>query len=388
MHFDFRTFQEVFDLVRSSKGEVEIPLSKKRILFLTGFFTLYPLFELFNAACFLLDDLLFPKWKKTELRMPVFIIGNPRSGTTFLHRLMAMDRDHFFTFLTWELIFPAIIQKKALSMLGLLDQISGGRISRRIEDRERRLFDEFDKIHRIGLFSPEEDDKLFIHNCSFHGLMWFFPYQEFSRFHKFDMCLTPEQRAPIMAFYRDCLKRQAYFKGDGKSLLSKNPVSSLKVDSLLQWFPGCRIIYLVRNPMEVVASTLNMAQSIWKRTAGVERDDALFQNTVYEVVKLFYEYPLSRLGREPEHVYRCIRYEDLIREPKKAVQEAYEWLGFDMSREYQGVLEEEDLKSHRYTSEHIYSLSRFMIQPEQIRSDLDTIFKRFGYGNENDSVTR
>lgn len=387
MHFDFHTFQQVARLVRTSKGEVDIPLTKKRMLFLTGFFTLYPLFEIFNAACFLLDDLLFPKWKNTELRMPVFIIGNPRSGTTFLHRLMAMDRDHFFAFFTWELIFPAIIQKKVLSMLGLLDRITGRRISRRIQDRERRLFDEFDKIHKIGLFSPEEDDKLFIHNCSFHGLMWFFPYQEFSRFHKFDMCMPSEERARIMAFYSDCLKRQAYFKGSGKSLLSKNPVSSLKVDSLLRYFPDCRIIYLVRNPMEVVASTLNMAQSIWKRTAGVERDDEVFQNTVYEIVKLFYKYPLSRLEREPEHTYRCIRYEDLVCEPKRVVQGIYEWLGVDMSREYRSALEEEDLKSRRYSSEHIYSLSRFMIQPEQIRSDLAPIFKRFGY-DENHLATR
>lgn len=388
MHFDFHTFQEVFHLVRTSKGEVDIPWTRKRILFMTAFFSLYPLFEIFNAACFLLDDFLFPKWRNSELQKPVFIIGNPRSGTTFLHRLMAMDRDHFFTFLTWELIFPAIIQKKALSMLGLLDRIAGGRISRRIESRERRLFDEFDKIHRIGLFSPEEDDKLFIHNCSFHGLMWFFPYQEFSRFHKFDMCLAPEQRARIMAFYRDCLKHQAYFKGSGRSLLSKNPVSSLKVDSLLRWFPDCRIVYLVRNPLEVVASTLNMAQSIWRRTAGVERNDALFQNTVYDVVKLFYEYPLSRLEREPEHVYRCIRYEDLVREPEKTVQGIYRWLGYEMSREYRSALEEEDLKSRRYTSEHIYSLSRFQIRSEQIRSDLGTVFKRFGYGEKENSSAR
>ncbi|MEW6259158.1 MAG: sulfotransferase [Thermodesulfobacteriota bacterium] len=386
MHFEFRTFQQVIRLIQTTKGEVEIPLTSKRILFLAFFLTLYPLFEIFNAACFLLDDLLFPRWRKAELRMPVFIIGNPRSGTTFLHRLLAMDRDRFFAFLTWELIFPAIIQKKTLAMLGYLDRITGGRIARKIENRERRLFDEFDKIHRIGLFSPEEDDKLFIHNCSFHGLMWFFPYQEFSKFHKFDMCLAPEERTRIMAFYRDCLKRQAYFKGAGKSLLSKNPVSSLKVDSLLHWFPDCRIIYLVRNPLEVVASTLNMAQSIWKRTAGVERDDDVFQNTVYEIVKLFYEYPLSRLQREPEHVYRCIRYEDLVREPKRVVEGLYEWLGFDMNPEYRSALEEEDLKSRRYTSEHIYSLDRFMIRPEQIRSDLDAILKRFGYVDGDPSV--
>ncbi len=386
MHFDFGTFRQVIRLIQTSKGEVEIPLTQKRILFLAFFLTLYPLFEIFNAACFLLDDLLFPRWRKAELRMPVFIIGNPRSGTTFLHRLLAMDRDRFFTFLTWELIFPAIIQKKSLAMLGYLDRITGGRIERKIENRERRLFNEFDKIHRIGLFSPEEDDKLFIHNCSFHGLMWFFPYQEFSKFHKFDMCLASEERTRIMAFYRDCLKRQAYFKGAGKSLLSKNPVSSLKVDSLLHWFPDCRIIYLVRNPLEVVASTLNMAQSIWKRTAGVERDDDVFQNTVYEIVKLFYEYPLSRLQREPEHVYRCIRYEDLVREPKRVVEGLYEWLGFDMNLKYRSALEEEDVKSRRYSSEHIYSLERFMILPEKIRSDLDVIFNRFGYVGGDDPV--
>jgi hypothetical protein len=39
----------------------------------------------------LLDLVLFPRYRRAKIEAPVFIIANPRSGTTFLHRIMCLD---------------------------------------------------------------------------------------------------------------------------------------------------------------------------------------------------------------------------------------------------------------------------------------------------------
>jgi len=98
MHFDFKTFIKfAYFSIRKPK-EVPSRFTLKRFFFLISFFTIFPLAQVFNRICFLLDDLFFSDYRKIAIKQPVFIIGNPRSGTTFLHRLMAQDQERFYFF--------------------------------------------------------------------------------------------------------------------------------------------------------------------------------------------------------------------------------------------------------------------------------------------------
>lgn len=378
MYFDFRTF---FRLAYSSFFKwKDIPsvLSFKRLLFLIGFFTIFPVVQLFNAICFLLDDIFFPKYRQIELKKPVFIVGNPRSGTTLIHRIMAKDEEQFFFFRTWEILFPAIVQKKVLSFVGRIDHLIGSIFSRGIKRIESRLFHEYNKIHKIGLFSPEEDDKLLLHIFSSLDLIWFFPFEEVNRFANFDQLVGSEDQKRIMTFYKNCIKRQAYFKGNKGYFLSKGPASSAKIDSLYNYFPGCKIVYMVRNPLEVIPSMINMAHHIWISTTNIEADYPL-QDQVYNTAKFFYNYPLARLEQAPQDSYVTISYEDLVRQPGRAIQTTYQRFGFEITTEFLQVLREEENKIKSYKSRHVYSLDQFRFTREQIVSDLRHIFERFGF---------
>ena len=57
---------------------------------------------------------LLPGYRKTPVDRPVFIVGNPRSGTTFLHRLLLGSGDDLAAFELWEMLFPAITARKVL----------------------------------------------------------------------------------------------------------------------------------------------------------------------------------------------------------------------------------------------------------------------------------
>src|SRR6201995_5278706 len=53
-----------------------------------GAFALLPVRQAISATTLGLDHLFYPRHRKQSIDRPIFIIGNPRSGTTFLHRLL------------------------------------------------------------------------------------------------------------------------------------------------------------------------------------------------------------------------------------------------------------------------------------------------------------
>ncbi len=85
MFFDFRLYFKVIGLVLS-----DTPKPKRLFIHLTLIF-LITFWAAFNAVFLLLDYVCTPLFQKTEIKQPVFIVGNARSGTTFFHRLLCGD---------------------------------------------------------------------------------------------------------------------------------------------------------------------------------------------------------------------------------------------------------------------------------------------------------
>ena len=52
------------------------------------------------------DRKRFPGIAAEQITAPVFVIGLPRSGTTFLHNLLTQDPRNRSP-LTWEIMFPS-----------------------------------------------------------------------------------------------------------------------------------------------------------------------------------------------------------------------------------------------------------------------------------------
>ncbi|HRQ33450.1 MAG TPA: hypothetical protein PLM89_10165, partial [Anaerolineales bacterium] len=102
MHYNLRLFWRTFYRSFFASKDSPAPLNRRRLLFLIFFYAVWPLGSLFHWFCFWLDDVLFPAHKTHPVEKPLFIIGNLRSGSTFLHRLLS--RDSTFTSLTtWDI---------------------------------------------------------------------------------------------------------------------------------------------------------------------------------------------------------------------------------------------------------------------------------------------
>lgn len=163
-YFDFRTWWTLVRLVRREQNP-----ARRRRQYRT-MCVVVPAMALLHAVTFALDPIFSPSLRHTEVRQPVFVVGHARSGTTYLHRMMAND-PQFSYVLLWEMFFPSLIEKKLLRTVLRWDQRLGGRLRRRIDRLDERLFSKSQSVHESGLFAPEEDEFLLTMSCA-SGFGW------------------------------------------------------------------------------------------------------------------------------------------------------------------------------------------------------------------------
>jgi hypothetical protein len=76
----------------------------------------------FYTFLWYLDEILYPSYNQERVN-PIFIVGEPRSGTTFLHRTMAEDEENFFAIRHIEWRFPFITIQKLIIFFNLEEKI-------------------------------------------------------------------------------------------------------------------------------------------------------------------------------------------------------------------------------------------------------------------------
>ena len=159
----FYTLYRFFTLVFfSCYKELSTPdfrlLSLKRLLVLSALCCWFPCMLVFNHIGLLLDDILYPSWREELVHDPLFIVGNARSGTTWVHRLLSQDEESFTFFRTWEILFGVSVTWRIFILRCYeLDRRLGGGVAKCVEFLEHSLF-RFIKVH------PTDNYKQFTKN--------------------------------------------------------------------------------------------------------------------------------------------------------------------------------------------------------------------------------
>ncbi len=355
-------------------------LTPKRIRLLLAFYVLFPLLEIVTWLGFLLDDVFFRGYRTQPITRPVFIVGTPRSGTTFLQRVLARDEGTFACLRTWEIFFaPSITQRKLCEKLAALDRRLGRPLAKRIKAWEARALGQV-PMHKLGLQEPEEDDFLMLHIWASSFFILFFPFsEEIEPYAYFDEKMSSADKARIMEFYERCIQRHLYARGRDKYFLSKNPNFSPRVETLYKHFPDAKIIYMVRNPLEMLPSVKSWLLYQWEAFNDAPLEDQEFQDYFMEVGRYWYCYPLERLTRMPEEQYTIIRFDDLVQDVGQTVRDLYARLGIPLTPAFDQILQEETEKARRYQSPHRYSLEQMGFNRAQIVEQYEDVFEHFDF---------
>jgi hypothetical protein len=220
-------------------------------------------------------------------------------------------------------------------------------------------------MHKIGLNEAEEDGQVYFHIWSSFHILAFFPFPRLIRkYIYYDDQVSPAEKKRDMDYYAEIVKKHIYAHG-GRRYISKNPSHSPKVKTLHLQFPDAKFINLVRNPLQVIPSSISLYSKHCRRY-GDPKEEYNLQESVIEHSKHWYLYPHQYLKTLPANQYIRVSYQDLVSDPKGTVERIYDQFGFELSPEFSKVLDQEAQKSKSFKSKHKYSLRKMGISKERI----------------------
>ncbi|BFM05820.1 sulfotransferase family protein [Halioxenophilus aromaticivorans] len=205
----------------------------------------------------LVDELVFAGYRRVVVSKPVFIVGVPRSGTTFLQRTLGDDSQFTTTTLQECLLTPAISQRYVARALGWFAAPLLGLGKRLLAGKRLRFSQKMDDVHPLGLDEAEEDFLLLLPVLGCFIQMVVFPqHAKTWRLGFFDEQISDWQKRAILGFYRALVQRHLYFHGQDKTYLAKNPSFTSMIGSLKEVFPDATIVACVRTPAQALPSQI------------------------------------------------------------------------------------------------------------------------------------
>ncbi|MFP4030624.1 MAG: sulfotransferase family protein [Thermodesulfobacteriota bacterium] len=326
------------------------PTSKGKLLRLGLFLGFLPIW-LTHWTCFFLDEFFFPGYRKVHIQKPLFVLGVPRSGTTFLHRTLAADAERMTTLATWEVFFaPTVTQRKFWTAMGAMDRQVGRPVGRLLEFAERKLFQGMDGVHEMALSDPEEDYLLLL--PIFAAFILVLPFSQSEtiwRLSKLDTDMPELEKRQILAFYRACLQKHLYVRGTDRRFLSKNASFASWVDALRETFPDAGFVFCFRDPEKAIPSLLG-SLDLGGQLFEINLSEGEFPEKMTRMMRHYYRHLLSRNGTAVS-----VHMDDLKGDPIRTVERIYEHWNLPLSPEYRSRLMEiaEESRTYRSKANHI-----------------------------------
>ncbi|MCK5470741.1 MAG: sulfotransferase [Cyclobacteriaceae bacterium] len=350
----------------------------KRFFKLSILLLIFIIIELANYLGFLIDELIYPSYKKQSIKSPVFIVGMPRSGTTYLHTLLAQDTENFTTMRLWEILLaPSIIQKKIVIRLSKINKRLNNNLRKLLIRFDRKIFEEYSPIHPLSFFNIEEDDYLFFHIfTSGHLLFWFPSINWLYKNIKFDHELSESNKLRQLRYYRKCIKKHLFIFSNGRTYLAKSPLHTPRLNSLKGFFPDSVFIHNIRAPHEVIPSTISLFQ-MFSRVFYTPVEIETLTKWVLDIADHWYSYAYDQSKTLAEDRFINIIFSELIKDPKSEVVSIYKLLNYRLSKNFRNKLEHEVKATKAYTSKHTYSLNQYKLNKDQIEIRYKTTYHEY-----------
>jgi hypothetical protein len=248
---------------------------------------------------------------------PIFVCGLPRSGTTFLHRMLA-ERSDARPLPLWELREP----------------IPGPGRDRRLEHgraRDQRLAallpDGVDAQHLMRAELPDECGHLF--KVTFwSSLFWQVPVYRYLEWY-----LAHDSRQP----YREYVALLDTLVRPGRRFVLKDPFHAANLPSLFAVMPEALVVQTHRDPLEVVPSFHKLSttfQAVLSDRVDRPRTVALNLRWLLAMVAASHE---ARAQIPAQRMFD-VDYVDLVGDPLAVVERIHAHFGLDFDDDYRSRL--------------------------------------------------
>jgi len=247
------------------------------------------------------------------IERPVFIAGMPRSGSTFLHELLAQDPDNRAP-RVWEVMFPVAAPESDAS-----DRKARVRRANANLWWFRRLAPGADEVYPVRAITPHEC--VAIHSFTlmseeFISICRVPSYEKFLRATGLQLAYAWQKR--FLQYFQS--------RGSRRRWVLKSPDHLHSLEELFSAFPDAMVIQTHRNPMDALKSSLQLTEVIQglfvrlDRTVLQERESRMLAETMEQSIRFRDTHP-ELAGR-----FLDLNYSDLVSDPLAAVGRIYRHL--------------------------------------------------------------
>jgi hypothetical protein len=353
-----------------------------RLLFTILFITLHFLGVFFISFGRLVDEIFFRGYKKADLTEPVFIISNPRCGTTFLHRLLCLDEDRYTFSLLYHTLLASVFYIKIIQFIASVDKSLGGLLHKLMDKLDEFFFGGWKHVHPMGFDRSEEDEGLFTLAAYSPALVLLSPWA-----YKLDYLNVLDKsdekvKRKIKEFYISSLKRIVYASKPSTTLLMKNVFSTGRLNFILECFPNAKIIYPVRHPYKAIPSVISMFTGPWKVHSKDVADNSEESRAFGQIAINYYAYIYEQKAIINPKNLMIVSYTDVVSKPIETARNIYKYFDFEMSEKFDEALSHYHLESKKYKSKHTYSMAQYGVTKETINEQLGDLMDEFDFSRD------
>tara|TARA_B110000003_G_scaffold18586_1_gene18181 strand:+ start:1087 stop:2175 length:1089 start_codon:yes stop_codon:yes gene_type:complete len=316
-----------------------------------------------------LDSLFYPNLKN-KLKNPIIIVGNPRSGTTFLHRFLIKQRIGTGSQL-WQMIYPSvIIQKFIKPILPLLEMVSPAR-------------HHSTKAHKTSLTSIETDDVslLFRYLDGFFFYGFFLTFDEEDLFHWVDPRINDKTERDFKWF--ESMWKRNLISNNSDRYIGKLFSLSSNLPKFQKQYPDAKIIYMLRDPISVIPSGLSLVTGVLDKKFNFWSLDDEIKNrfierlysALIELLNRFHDdWVHNKINKEKVFI---VRFDNMMNNFEMLMNDLSVFIEFEKDSDLIKEIEKTGKSQRIYKSEHSYDLSKFGLTESQIKKDCKKIYETF-----------
>lgn len=317
-----------------------------------------------------LDHILFPRLNRTKVTRPIVLVGNPRTGTTFLQRFLS-DHGYGAGNEVFRMLYASLtIQMLIKPFLPILELVSPARYHTT-------------GAHETGLTSVETDDVAIL----FRYFDGFFLYGFFLAFAEEEMKdeFDPGHRDVSQRDF-DWLEkvwRRSLVAHRSDTIVAKLFSLGPRLPQFLERFPEASVLYMVRDPlntipsgMSLVSGVLDNAFGFWKLPEDVRARwlERLYIGLVDLQLRFAEGWNDGSIDRERVFL---VHYDRMMQDFDGMMDEMHTFLGHEPTdAQLQAVRERAD-KQRAYKSKHKYDLAKFGLDADRIRQDCAPFYATF-----------
>ena len=263
-----------------------------------------------------------PEINDQRIAQPIIIVGQGRSGTSFLQNMLSMNPDNG-SLLTWEIMFPCPPPEKAT-------YFSDPRIEKahKMIDQWTRVTPTMAAIHEFAGHVPMEDCQMMA--MSFKSPSWF---GSLGQTPSYDTYTATCDMEPAMRHHQRVLKLLQW-KNPRKNWVLKDPMHLDRLALMHKFYPDACFVWPHRDPVRALASTISIIGHVqWGRCDHPFKGGSFeyITDPVYSAQRFNAAIDRLEAGDVPQNQFHNLLYKDLVGDTMGTIDKMYAHFGIPLS---------------------------------------------------------